>query len=264
MEEKAASFPHPPGHVTRMRSLVPLGAVAAALFALLASLPLAASGAAWSAPAEWARLPSAVPGAQEVRFLVGLKLRNVDALERSFWAAAEPDSPLYGAFWSKAQVDALTRPSESAASAVRDWLSTFATSVRGTEAGEWFEVRASVAAAGRALGTEFAFFRHEETGAEVLRAHGAQPRSPPLPRWRRFPPLTRAPARQGTLWRRTTWPTSSMSSTGSPSLWTRGRALAPPRRTDAARRALCPPRGRRPVLRARCSRQRPQRRSCPS
>lgn len=261
-ERASPAAPLLPLHIPPMPSLVPLGAAATALLLSLASLPLAAADVAWSAPEGWTRLPTAVHAAQEVRFLVGLKLRNVDALERAFWQAAEPDSPQYGSFWSKAQVDELTGPSKDASSAVRGWLSTFATTVRGTEAGDWFEVRAPVAAVARALDIEFSNFRHNEEGTEVLRAHGSLlcPASPP--RRDRLRPLTRAPARQVTPWRRPT-STSSTSSTASPSSWTRGRPLAAPRRTDAAPRAPRP--GRRPVCRTWCSRPRPSpRRSCPS
>lgn len=115
-------------------------------------------------PAGWA-----VDGERPVRetelvtLTFAIKQRNLDVLEKMFWAVSTPSSPEYGRFLSFEQIADLVRPDSEAVSILRDWLQSngidFARQ-RLSVSGDWLQVDVSVAEAQELLQCRFIAFRH--------------------------------------------------------------------------------------------------------
>lgn len=115
-----------------------------------------------------------VPGHQLLKFTFLLKLRNLDQLQEKLMQVSQPDSPLYGQYWTRDQVNGLVAPAPASRKAVLDWVLQYPT-VQVLSNGlavdnGMIQVRMEAQVAEIMLQTRFHFFRQEETDKVVARA----------------------------------------------------------------------------------------------
>jgi tripeptidyl-peptidase-1 len=115
------------------------------------------------------------PADRVISITVGLRTRNLDALEQTLWAVSDPRSPDYGRFLSATQVRALIAPQEAVVARVEAWLRAApALTLERGACGDVLLARLTVAAAERLVGARFSEFAHPErpltASGEVRRA----------------------------------------------------------------------------------------------
>jgi hypothetical protein len=72
-------------------------------------------------PEGWKVVREARPH-EEVEFRILMKHRNIDALDKLFWAVSDPRSPRYGQFATREELEALVGASEESFAVVEKWL----------------------------------------------------------------------------------------------------------------------------------------------
>ena len=130
-----------------------------------------------STPSAWLReeegRSSSPSPAEPLTFFVALRQRNLDELERRFWAVSDPSSPSYLDFMTGEAIQALVSPAEEDKAVVREWLTSVPPSPPViVDWSDSFEVRTTVEGASLLLSTTFQSFRHVESGMRVVRAWG--------------------------------------------------------------------------------------------
>lgn len=119
----------------------------------------------------WSSLEAPCKG--RIHFTVFLKQRNLDVLDATFKAVSDPDSPRYGQFLTKQEVDQLVGASRIAISAVSSWLIS-----NGVDEGS-FELHADsvtvdtdCASASRVFAASFRQYEHKDHGQPHMLLHG--------------------------------------------------------------------------------------------
>lgn len=83
--------------------------------------PLKQFGQLKHVPAMWTSHGPA-DGAAMITAQIGLKQNNIKGLQEKLLDISHPDSPNYGKWLSKEEVDAYTAPAETDVAAVKEWL----------------------------------------------------------------------------------------------------------------------------------------------
>ncbi|KAK7024068.1 subtilisin-like protein [Favolaschia claudopus] len=112
----------------------------------------------------------AAPANKALKLRVNLVQNDIAGLERALNAASFPESPSYGQWLSKEDVEAFARPSEETTAAVTQWLSSHGVeSTTLTPAGDWISFTVPVSKAREMLNAEFSVFTHIDSGKESIR-----------------------------------------------------------------------------------------------
>ncbi|KAJ7184593.1 subtilisin-like protein [Mycena filopes] len=110
------------------------------------------------------------PAEKMLNLRINLAQNDMPGLESALNAASYPDSPLYGQWLSKEEVEAFARPTQETTAAVAQWLSDNGVeSTTLTHAGDWIAFSVPVSKANQMLNTEFAVFTHVDSGKESVR-----------------------------------------------------------------------------------------------
>lgn len=121
-------------------------------------------------PEGWQRL-SAAPVDQQMDLHIRLKEQNMDQLQQRLLEVSNPEHADYGKHMTKAEVDALTAPTQETVDSVTKWLSS-----HGIDAGKvssgFLTVSVSVDQAQKMLNTDYGVYKHESTGRETVRTTG--------------------------------------------------------------------------------------------
>ena len=145
-----------------------LAAVTAAAAALA---PLAARAAVLedvgTAPAGWSDVGPASPNAS-LALTVALVRQKVDSLESRLVAMSTPGSADYGAFLTRAAVEAGYAPAPDAVAAVVDWLAGCPVAQHAVD-GAFVDVSLDVQTANKLLSASYHVFRNAATGETKLR-----------------------------------------------------------------------------------------------
>jgi tripeptidyl-peptidase-1 len=121
----------------------------------------------------WQQLSDDADGERPHMLTVALTLRNVDLLEKALLDVSNPDSPRYGQWWSADEISRLSAPAPASVAAVKKWLkAAFGERVVMDDSFEGFiDVTVPIAAAERALNTDFLLFKHAAYNGTLPRAH---------------------------------------------------------------------------------------------
>ncbi|KAJ7221468.1 subtilisin-like protein [Mycena pura] len=120
-------------------------------------------------PAGFVRSGTA-PAQQTLNLRINLVQGDLAGLERALNAASFPDSPQYGEWLTKEEVEAFARPTEETTTAVTQWLADHgAESTALTPSGDWITFSVPVSKANEMLDAEFAVFTHVESGKQSIR-----------------------------------------------------------------------------------------------
>ena len=126
-----------------------------------------------STPAAWSHESVSPSSSSPFTFYVALRQRNLDELERRFWAVSDPTSSSYLHFMTGSDIQELVAPSDADKAVVRAWLSSVPPSPPVVvDWGDSLEVRTTVEGASLLLSTSFHSFLHHESGMRVVRAWG--------------------------------------------------------------------------------------------
>ncbi|KAJ6455960.1 subtilisin-like protein [Mycena vitilis] len=113
---------------------------------------------------------SAAPADKVLNLRINLVQNDMDGLESALNAASFPDSPLYGQWLTKEEVEAFARPTAETTAAVNQWLSSHGVgSTTLTPAGDWISFAVPVSKANEMLKAEFSVFTHLDSGKESIR-----------------------------------------------------------------------------------------------
>ncbi len=113
--------------------------------------------------------PHPDPARARLRLTVALRQRNLDDLQRRLHALSDPDSPAYGQFLSRAQVDDLVAPAEAHLGAVARWLAAHPHRAA-TRNSDFVTVDVTVAEAEQLLGgAQYFVYENAETGQQITR-----------------------------------------------------------------------------------------------
>mmetsp|Transcript_16727 Transcript_16727/g.26327 ORF Transcript_16727/g.26327 Transcript_16727/m.26327 type:complete len:691 (-) Transcript_16727:171-2243(-) len=114
------------------------------------------------------------PADRALELVVGLRLRNADALERLFYEVSDPSGPRYGRHPSLRELRELTAPAPEAVALVRAFLAGHGIETEAEEQGGFLRASGpvTVAQAEAALGAEYRLLRHAATGRTIARCLG--------------------------------------------------------------------------------------------
>ena len=112
----------------------------------------------------------AVDGAHPVRFSIFLQQDGLEGLDATFSAVSDPDSPRYGKFLSKTELDAMVYASRNAVAETRQWLAQFDATI--DEHSDVLHVTTTARAASNMFQCEFHAYERREgdrvAGARVI------------------------------------------------------------------------------------------------
>ncbi|KAJ6606083.1 subtilisin-like protein [Mycena vulgaris] len=112
----------------------------------------------------------AAPAEKTLNLRINLVQNDLVGLESALNAASFPDSPLYGQWLTKEEVEAFSRPTEETTAAVTQWLSDNGIeSTTLTPAGDWISFNVPVNKANQLLKADFSIFTHVDSGKESIR-----------------------------------------------------------------------------------------------
>ncbi|KAH8078042.1 family S53 protease-like protein [Cristinia sonorae] len=122
-----------------------------------------------TAPDGFVKTGAAAPDTK-IKLRIALAQSNPQGLTDALMAVSEPDSALYGQHLSQQEVDAFVAPKPETVAAVNEWLSENGlTAQKLTTAGNWISFEVPVSKANELLNTQFAVFKHEDSGEESVR-----------------------------------------------------------------------------------------------
>ncbi|KAL9582145.1 MAG: hypothetical protein Q9212_003470 [Teloschistes hypoglaucus] len=145
---------------------------------LLASLAVAAPASVTElAPLESLRaVPQgwhqgqAPPANKRLRFRIAMKQENAFQFEQHVLAISSPDDPKYGQHMSRDELKTMLRPSESASTAVLDWLrSEGVSSANIKDEGDWINFYVSLTEAEKIMDTHFHYYSNANNGVKRIR-----------------------------------------------------------------------------------------------
>ena len=151
-----------------------------AMFAFVATLVLLAAAVVHAHPVTLRRgavaahgwtVHQAASSSDRVHFHLALPQRNLDVLDRKFWAVSNPDSDEYGQFLSVDDIQALVSPPLAARSDLIHYLVQHGVEDAAIkDFGDSLEVDATVDIASALFDATFHVFQHAESGRRVVRA----------------------------------------------------------------------------------------------
>ncbi|KAI0689958.1 family S53 protease [Cytidiella melzeri] len=101
---------------------------------------------------------------------IALTQNNAAGLEKALMDVSTPGNALYGQHLTKEEVEDLVRPTQETLDVVNAWLSeNKITAKSASPAGDWLSFTATVSQLNEMLDTEFATFKHEDSGALSIR-----------------------------------------------------------------------------------------------
>ncbi|KAJ7819065.1 family S53 protease, partial [Mycena olivaceomarginata] len=112
----------------------------------------------------------AAPVDKTLNLRINLVQNDMAGLESALNAASFPDSPFYGQWLTKEEVEAFARPTEETTAAVAQWLSDNGVESKTlTPAGDWISFTVPVGKANQMLRADFSVFTHLNSGKESIR-----------------------------------------------------------------------------------------------
>lgn len=119
-------------------------------------------------PEGWS-FENAAPSDHQMQLHIRLKEQNLDQLQKRTLEVSDPEHESYGKHMSKAEVDALTAPSQETVDSVSKWLAS-----HGIDAGEhssgFLSVSVTVDQAKKLLDADYGVYTHASTGRQTVRA----------------------------------------------------------------------------------------------
>ncbi|THH18975.1 hypothetical protein EW146_g2121 [Bondarzewia mesenterica] len=113
---------------------------------------------------------AAAPASEVLSLRLALVQSNPQGLEDALYAVSIPNSPQYGQFLSKEEVEAFVAPKQESVDLVTEWLSKNGlTALKASPAGDWLQVNMTVEQANSLFDAEFVTFKHETTGKDAVR-----------------------------------------------------------------------------------------------
>ncbi|KAH9915488.1 family S53 protease [Fomitopsis serialis] len=123
-----------------------------------------------AAPSGYTLISSASPDTV-LNLRVALVQSNIDGLLDTLYDVSDPESPNYGEYLTKEEVEAYVKPTQDSVEAVYAWLGdNNLTATPVSPSGDWVEVNIPVSKANELLDADFSIFRHEATGMQTIRA----------------------------------------------------------------------------------------------
>ncbi|KAM3430033.1 hypothetical protein NHJ13734_007916 [Beauveria thailandica] len=130
--------------------------------------PLTKFGELKKLPSSWVATGAADSNAV-IKAQIGIKQNNIKGLQDKLDDIANPDSPNYGKWLSKEDVDKYTAPAEADVAAVEAWLVSSGITDITMPTNDWLEFSVPVSKMESLLGTKYEWFVHVETGEKVPR-----------------------------------------------------------------------------------------------
>lgn len=132
--------------------------------------PLVKSGIA-QVPQDWV-LHRTPPAHHPIKLRIGLPQSNFPELQRTLFEVSDPSHSRYGAHLSKEEVEALISPHPESLDVVDEWLASHGFDIDALErspANDWITVVVPVHQAESMLNTKYHVYKHEHSGAEIVR-----------------------------------------------------------------------------------------------
>lgn len=104
----------------------------------------------------------------ELQLHIRLREENLDQLQQRLLESSDPDSASYGKHLTKAEVDALTSPTDATIDSVTKWLTSYGIDAGKAESG-YLQVNVSVEQAKKLLNADYAVYKDTATGRETIR-----------------------------------------------------------------------------------------------
>lgn len=150
--------------------------IAAALLPLLAAMATASptqqetmmpKHSLPAVPSGWA-LKSAAPADLKINMQIALKEQNLDKLQQRLLQISNPDHADYGKHMSRAEVEAMTAPSDKTVAAVTSWLASHGVTSSKVSNG-FIKVDVTVSQAQQMLGTEYGVYHNADKDQFTVR-----------------------------------------------------------------------------------------------
>jgi len=123
-------------------------------------------------PAGWTMGPRAA-GPETVEFMLALRQRNLDVLEKTFWEVSNPKHARYQEYMSISEIQALVAPEPQQRQAVVNWLRDAGVLPANIlDLADALEVRTNVSVAEALFSTKFYSFTHTD-GRTIVRSYGS-------------------------------------------------------------------------------------------
>eukprot|EP01117_Protostelium_nocturnum_P012008 TRINITY_DN4397_c0_g1_i3.p1 TRINITY_DN4397_c0_g1~~TRINITY_DN4397_c0_g1_i3.p1 ORF type:complete len:152 (-),score=51.59 TRINITY_DN4397_c0_g1_i3:51-506(-) len=100
------------------------------------------------------------------------KQQNKDELSRKFEAVSDPNSPEYGQFMTKEQVDALVATDGKIMDSIEEWLNPFKDQIEVTKRADSLTVTATLETLSKIFDTQFKIYKHSPSGKKYTRIAG--------------------------------------------------------------------------------------------
>jgi subtilase family serine protease len=129
-------------------------------------------------PLGWVRQLDHVNPTMPITFILALRQRNLDDLEKLFWQVSTPDdcteNSMYRRFQSMSDITNLIAPSAVDKQPVLAWLHehVFLPTDVIIDHGDSLEVFTSIQSASALFNTSFFVYHHEQSGKDLVRQHG--------------------------------------------------------------------------------------------
>ncbi|OAQ95772.1 hypothetical protein LLEC1_00392, partial [Akanthomyces lecanii] len=130
--------------------------------------PLVKFGEIKKLPSKWVAT-GAADGAAVIKAQIGIKQNNIKGLQDKLADIADPNSPNYGQWLSKEEVDKYSAPAEADVAAVKAWLADSGITDVTMPTNDWLEFSVPVSKMESLLGSKYEWFVHLETGEKVPR-----------------------------------------------------------------------------------------------
>ncbi|KAL7284305.1 hypothetical protein ACG7TL_001590 [Trametes sanguinea] len=110
------------------------------------------------------------PPETTINIRLALAESNPDGLVDALYSVSDPDSPSYGQYLSKDEVERFVAPQPATTEAVNAWLKENGLTAKPlSPAGDWLGIDVPVSKANSLFNTTFSVFRREDSGAETIR-----------------------------------------------------------------------------------------------
>ncbi|CEJ94641.1 hypothetical protein VHEMI10160 [[Torrubiella] hemipterigena] len=119
-------------------------------------------------PASWASVGQANRDTM-VKAQIGLKQNNIKGLQAKLMDISNPESPNYGKWLSKEQVDEYTAPAAADVAAVKAWLAANGITEVSMPSNDWIEFSVPIHQMESLLAAKYELYQHATTGAKVPR-----------------------------------------------------------------------------------------------
>ncbi|KAJ6784771.1 hypothetical protein PWT90_05731 [Aphanocladium album] len=130
--------------------------------------PLVKFGELTKMPSKWVATGHAASEAT-IKAQIGIKQSNIKGLQEKLADIADPNSPNYGKWLSKEEVEKYTAPAEADVAAVKSWLASAGITDVAMPTNDWLEFSVPVSKMESLLGSKYEWFVNVETGQKVPR-----------------------------------------------------------------------------------------------